>query len=145
MWPGISRCFWVTSVLLITINDGHCFIAFEFSGKDTRGLSPFSSRSRTNEEFQKGVFNAWKASFLLDHQHDSALDDDDISQHDFMDESTTVGTDAMAGGAKKTGYRSVEDWHEEDVAKNPQHALTRLQQERAQWKKKYEDLGGDGI
>lgn len=48
--------------------------------------------------------------------------------------------------SKKTGgYRPIEDWHEETLSKNPKHVLTRLQQEKAMWDKKFEDLGGDGI
>ncbi|CAJ1964223.1 unnamed protein product [Cylindrotheca closterium] len=77
------------------------------------------------------------------------LDDDDISQHETMasyeegqqDEPTTTNKSTE----KKTGYRRIEDWHEETISKNPKHVLTRLQQEKAMWDKKFEDLGGDGI
>ncbi|KAL3931419.1 MAG: hypothetical protein SGBAC_011318 [Bacillariaceae sp.] len=40
---------------------------------------------------------------------------------------------------KKTGYRCIEDWHEETITKNPKEVLTPM------WDKKFEDLGGDGI
>lgn len=76
------------------------------------------------------------------------VDDDDISQHETM-ASDLDGQDDKSSTSKatekKTGYRRIEDWHEETVSKNPKQVLTRLQQEKAMWDKKFEDLGGDGI
>ena len=69
-------------------------------------------------------------------------DDDDISQHEAMAEPKS---DNDSASKKNGGYRRIEDWHEETVAKNPKQVLTRLQQEKAMWDKKFEDLGGDGI
>ena len=69
-------------------------------------------------------------------------DDDDISQHEFM-------TGDKNGGArnitKSTGYRPIEEWHEENH--NPKHALHSLQQEKRRWSKKFDSLvnGGGGI
>lgn len=79
--------------------------------------------------------------------YSTPMDDDDISQHETMtsgvegqeSESTSKAT------KKKTGYRRIEEWHEETVSKNPKQILTRLQQEKSMWDKKFEDLGGDGI
>ena len=86
-------------------------------------------------------------------------DDDDISQHEVMvPHDHGVGTNAMINNSTTTmtssssnttttttatGYRRIEDWHNDNH--DPQHVLKQLQQEQAKWKRKFEDLGGDGI
>lgn len=65
------------------------------------------------------------------HYDFESIDDDDVSQHECM--------------ANSTGYRPIEDWHEEHVSKNPRRVLTQLQQEKARWNKKFESMGGEGI
>ena len=68
-----------------------------------------------------------------EHQH-REVDDDDVSQHEYM-----------ADQPKKGSYRPIEEWHEEHVTNNPKHVLTQLQQEKANWNKKFENVGGEGI
>ena len=93
-------------------------------------------------------------------------DDDDISQHEVMvphstvvtdtansnnstatssstNSTTTIATTAAAAAAANKGYRRIEEWHNDNH--DPQHVLKSLQQEQAKWKRKFEDLGGDGI
>jgi hypothetical protein len=60
-----------------------------------------------------------------------SIDDEDVSQHEFM--------------ANSTGYRPIEDWHEEHVNKDPRRVLIQLQQEKSRWNKKFESMGGEGI
>jgi hypothetical protein len=66
-------------------------------------------------------------------------DDDEISQHEFM---SVNGTNPDPT-SMRTGYRPIEEWHEE--TKNSKHALDQLRMEKAKWARKFEDLGGDGI
>ena len=62
------------------------------------------------------------------------IDDDDVSQHVYMSEQP-----------KKGSYRPIEEWHDEQVEENPKQVLTKLQQEKAKWDKKFENMGGEGI
>lgn len=75
----------------------------------------------------------------------SPVDDDDVSQHERMVELKDDSTGSEEAQRKTSGYRRIEDWHEETVSKNPKQVLIRLKQEKAMWDKKFEDLGGDGI
>lgn len=101
---------------------------------------------------------------LSDMQHHDPVDDDDVSQHEFMindDENDQRGTALGKSEAgrndadnkknentkRKTGYRPIEDWHDEYRSKNADEfkAITHLQREKARWGKTFESLGGDGI
>lgn len=66
-------------------------------------------------------------------EHHQAVDDDDVSQHEFMIPKAN------------NGYRPIEEWHEEHVEKNPQQVLRQLQSEKARWNKKFESISGEGI
>jgi hypothetical protein len=64
--------------------------------------------------------------------------------------STNVNKDVVDDGTRpagengnRTGYRRIEDWHDETA--DPRHAIEHLKRERAKWAKAFEDLGGDGI
>jgi len=101
-------------------------------------------------------------------QHHDAVDDDDVSQHEFMitegqDEldSAALGRGGDGGSVgrginaedkanentKRKGYRPIEDWHDEYKSKNADEfkAITHLRREKARWGKTFESLGGDGI
>jgi hypothetical protein len=55
-----------------------------------------------------------------------------------------TGGRASPEGTNRTGvYRRIEDWH--DDTHDPTHVIEHLKRERAEWSKKFEDLGGDGI
>jgi hypothetical protein len=129
-------------VVFIVANTAHCFIAVDKNSvKSSRLLTSISIKQRMRQ-FQANLFDARKVRFPLNHRADSA-DDDEISQHEYMDENANKTSETT--NSKTTGYRRIEDWHEDQVTKNPQHVLTRLQQEQALWKNKFEDVGGDGI
>ena len=90
---------------------------------------------------------------LLSGLHHDPVDDDDVSQHDFMVKSgqnqTSVDADDKSENTdtKRKGYRPIEDWHDEYRNKNADEfkAITHLRRERARWGKTFESLGGDGI
>jgi hypothetical protein len=63
------------------------------------------------------------------------VNDDEISQLGFIADSNKTAS----------GYRSIEDWHKNEAAKNRREVLTMLNQEQAKWSSKFEDLYGDGI
>lgn len=121
--------------VILLLNKVNCFLAPAppNSLKASQLLQRLSARPGTHE------FGARKVIFSLHHCHDST-DDDDVSQHEFMEENANRTT-----AKQTTGYRRIEDWHEDEVTRNPQTLLARLQQDQAQWKKRFEDLGGDGI
>lgn len=96
-------------------------------------------------------------------QHHDPVDDDDVSQHEFMMNDTENDQGSAASGKRgggrnnvedrnentkrKTGYRPIEDWHDEYRSKNADEfkAITHLRREKARWGKTFESLGGDGI
>ena len=105
---------------------------------------------------------------LLSGLHHDPVDDDDVSQHEFMgnfgqNETSVafgeVGDDGSVGhkrnvdeknentSTKRKGYRPIEDWHDEYKNQNADEfkAITHLRRERARWGKTFESLGGDGI
>jgi hypothetical protein len=129
-------------VVFIVANTAHCFIALDkTSVKSSRLLTSMSIKQRILQ-FQANLSDARKVRFPLNHRDDSAYVDD-ISQHEYVDENANKTSETT--NSKTTGYRRIEDWHEDQVTKNPQHVLIRLQQEQALWKNRFEDVGGDGI
>ena len=97
-------------------------------------------------------------------QHHDPVDDDDVSQHEFMmninENDQGSAAFGRSGGGKndadnkknentkrKTGYRPIEDWHDEYRGKYADEfkAITHLRREKARWGKTFESLGGDGI
>ena len=101
---------------------------------------------------------------LSDIQHHDPVDDDDVSQHEFM--INNVGNDQGFAALRKietgrndedskknentkrkSGYRPIEDWHDEYRNNNADEfkAITHLRREKARWGKTFESLGGDGI
>eukprot|EP00561_Arcocellulus_cornucervis_P007490 CAMPEP_0185808732 /NCGR_PEP_ID=MMETSP1322-20130828/5788_1 /TAXON_ID=265543 /ORGANISM="Minutocellus polymorphus, Strain RCC2270" /LENGTH=156 /DNA_ID=CAMNT_0028504967 /DNA_START=73 /DNA_END=543 /DNA_ORIENTATION=- len=104
---------------------------------------------------------------LLSGLHHDPVDDDDVSQHEFMENfgqnetSVAIGEGGDDGDAgrrrnaddknenttKRKGYRPIEDWHDEYKNQNADEfkAITHLRRERARWGKAFESLGGDGI
>ena len=84
------------------------------------------------------------------------MDDDDISQHEIMDNNDdncnekteeeaqyNQSTTSSGGG----GYRRIEEWNDEHVQKNPDehNPLTHLKREKALWIKTFDSLDGGGI
>ena len=103
---------------------------------------------------------------LSDMQHHDPVDDDDVSQHEFMmndneSDQCSAAFGRSGGGEndadkfnkknentkRTTGYRPIEDWHDEYRSKNADEfkAITHLRREKARWGKTFESLGGDGI
>ena len=100
---------------------------------------------------------------LLSSLHHDSVDDDDVSQHEFMVNSgqndTSPPNDGSAGrrrnvddknentNTKRKGYRPIEDWHDEYKNQNADEfkAITHLRRDRARWGKTFESLGGDGV
>jgi hypothetical protein len=83
--------------------------------------------------------------------HHTPVDDDDVSQHELMMASSSDDTeesDLLETKKKPTtgGYRRIEDWHEEEKAKNPEGAqvLAHLKREKARWGKAF-GTDGEGI
>ena len=101
---------------------------------------PFMTRRQTNISVssQQQVF-LHMTKLGADSQ--KPVDDDDISQETYMLDKDSN----LPPPSNSTKYRSIEDWHENDIINNPTQALDRLKSERAQWAKKFEDVGGDGI
>ena len=144
-------------VIVLLVENANCFITTTSFDDDPASLSSVLRKQR-NRCSVIPLLSKNKLKMTISHSND----DDDISQYEFMDNTadgtataskkmnTTNETMATTGNSsnnstKPTGYRRIEDWHEDDVSKNPQHVLIRLQQEKAIWDKKFEDLGGDGI
>ena len=96
---------------------------------------------------------------LLSGLHHDPVDDDDVSQHEFManggqNETSVafgeVGDDGSDGcrrnvddrnentNTKRKGYRPIEDWHDEYKNQNADEfkAITHLRRERARWGKR---------
>jgi hypothetical protein len=67
-------------------------------------------------------------------------DDDDISQHDFMDDISPPNITKS-----RTGYRRAEDWHDDHVAQNPEEhkVLTHLKRNKANWAMKFKSFNPD--
>jgi hypothetical protein len=135
---AFKYCFFaVFFVVFFVANTAHCFIALhKNSVKSSRLLTSISIKQRVRQ-FQANLFDARKVPFSLN-SHDDSTDDVDTSQHEYMDENANKTSETT--DSKTTGYRRIEDWHEDQVSKNPKHVLTQLQQEQAGWKNKFEDV-----
>mmetsp|Transcript_24273 Transcript_24273/g.43890 ORF Transcript_24273/g.43890 Transcript_24273/m.43890 type:complete len:159 (+) Transcript_24273:2019-2495(+) len=72
--------------------------------------------------------------------HHKNSDDDDISQHDFMDDISPPNITKST-----TGYRRAEDWHEEHIAQNPEEykILAHLKRDKANWAMKFKSFNPD--
>ena len=92
------------------------------------------------------------------HHHHLPMDDDDISQHEIMDnngdncnvkteEEIEVAQFNNQSTASTTGYRRIEEWNDEHVQNNPDehNPLTHLKREKARWDKAFDSLNGGGI
>lgn len=102
---------------------------------------PFMTRRKTNISVSSQL-QVFLHMTKLGADSEKPVDDDDISQETYM---LDKDSNLPAPPSNSTKYRSIEDWHENDIANNPTQALDRLKSERAQWAKKFEDVGGDGV
>ena len=78
------------------------------------------------------------------------IDDDEISQHEFMMMKNSTMDETMEENPipqQKKGYQRIEDWHEEEISQNSngKEVLVRLKQEKSFWSSKFESFGGEGI
>lgn len=78
--------------------------------------------------------------YLIDDQNGDVFEDPVV--HDDNNSRNDDGTSSVSQ-SNRTGYRRIEDWHEETY--DPTHVIKHLKQEKAKWAKTFEGLGGDGI
>lgn len=121
-----------SSILLLSI----AFVT-KISNDDILGLSrvfvdSFSVARRPNVSYNSNEFGASRSWYLF-----GGLSDE---REEFIDgfHSNRTSTESNSTVTTTTGYRRIEEWHEE--TRDSKHVIRHLKQEKTRWKKTFDNL-----